>query len=100
MASTFTNRPVVSRKLKVIDLVSKYLSSKLNATSVKDLMVLAEESGMDPCGENGEYHTMVIDGPIFKEAIEVSKFSKEKHDNRLYIKISEFSLKPKNAPMK
>jgi len=25
--------------------------------------------GIDPCGENGEYHSFVYDGPIFKEPI-------------------------------
>ncbi len=25
---------------------------------------------VDPCGENGEYHTFVFDGPIFKEGID------------------------------
>ena len=77
----------------------EWLGRELNEKSVKDLKALAKESGMDPCGENGEYHTMTIDGPIFKETIEISKFSKEKHDNRLFIKISECSLKPKNSPL-
>lgn len=26
--------------------------------------------GVDPCGENGEFHTFVFDGPIFKEPID------------------------------
>ena len=26
---------------------------------------------VDPCGENGEFHTFVYDGPIFKEEIQV-----------------------------
>jgi uncharacterized protein (TIGR00290 family) len=26
-------------------------------------------ANVDPCGENGEFHTFVFDGPIFKEAI-------------------------------
>ncbi len=26
--------------------------------------------GVDPCGENGEYHTFVFDGPIFKKKVE------------------------------
>ena len=26
-------------------------------------------SGVDPCGENGEFHTFVFDGPIFKSPI-------------------------------
>jgi uncharacterized protein (TIGR00290 family) len=29
--------------------------------------------GIDPCGENGEYHSFVFDGPIFKEAIRFQK---------------------------
>ncbi|MEM2942918.1 MAG: diphthine--ammonia ligase [Candidatus Bathyarchaeia archaeon] len=30
-----------------------------------------ERSGIDVCGENGEYHTFVIDGPIFKRRISI-----------------------------
>jgi uncharacterized protein (TIGR00290 family) len=26
--------------------------------------------GVDPCGENGEFHTFVFDGPIFKEPLQ------------------------------
>ena len=26
-------------------------------------------AGVDPCGENGEYHSFVYDGPVFKEPI-------------------------------
>ncbi len=34
---------------------------------VKDL-----PKGVDPCGENGEFHTFVFDGPIFKKPIDIS----------------------------
>ncbi len=27
--------------------------------------------GVDPCGENGEFHTFVFDGPIFRSPIPV-----------------------------
>ncbi len=27
--------------------------------------------GVDPCGENGEFHTVVVDGPGFSRPIEV-----------------------------
>lgn len=70
---------------------------ELNMNSVKDLKALAKEKGMDPCGENGEYHTMTVDGPIFKEKIEIGKFSKAETDTRLYITISDFCLKPKSS---
>ena len=32
-----------------------------------------EARGIDPCGEGGEFHTTVIDGPIFKHPILVRK---------------------------
>ncbi|MFH1190521.1 MAG: diphthine--ammonia ligase [Candidatus Omnitrophota bacterium] len=30
-----------------------------------------ESRGVCPCGENGEYHTLVVDGPIFKRPIRI-----------------------------
>lgn len=29
--------------------------------------------GIDPCGEGGEFHTTVIDGPIFKHSLPIRK---------------------------
>ena len=29
-------------------------------------------SGVDPCGENGEYHTFCYDGPIFSRPVSFS----------------------------
>jgi uncharacterized protein (TIGR00290 family) len=38
-----------------------------------DLQFLADlPAGVDPCGENGEFHSFVFDGPMFQEAIPVS----------------------------
>ena len=47
------------------------------------------------CGERGEYHTIVIDAPIFKKTIDVYSFSKERKDNLLFTKINKASLKQK-----
>lgn len=39
-----------------------------------DLPLLADlPDTADPCGENGEFHTFVHDGPIFKKPIPVTK---------------------------
>lgn len=35
------------------------------------LMREIEEFGADVCGENGEYHTVVYDGPIFKRPVQL-----------------------------
>jgi uncharacterized protein (TIGR00290 family) len=29
-------------------------------------------AGVDPCGENGEFHTFVFDGPNFAQALDIS----------------------------
>ncbi|PIC63753.1 adenosine nucleotide hydrolase [Sporosarcina sp. P13] len=36
-----------------------------------ELMDELEALGIDSCGESGEFHTVVVDGPIFKERIAV-----------------------------
>ena len=41
-----------------------------------------ERSGADICGENGEYHTFVFDGPLFKNKIDIEvkeKFERDKY---------------------
>ena len=64
-----------------------WLGRKLDESALVDLDVLVKEFGIDPCGENGEYHTMCIDGPIYRKKIEVPDFIKERKNNTFYIKI-------------
>jgi uncharacterized protein (TIGR00290 family) len=37
----------------------------------KDLLVEFKSRNICPCGENGEFHTLVVDGPMFKRGIEI-----------------------------
>jgi uncharacterized protein (TIGR00290 family) len=51
-----------------------------------DLDLIADlPSGIDPCGENGEYHSFVYDGPIFQRPVEFETGIKVCRDNRHYI---------------
>jgi uncharacterized protein (TIGR00290 family) len=40
--------------------------------------------GIDPCAENGEFHTFVYDGPIFSKPVEVQRGEKILRDNRFF----------------
>jgi uncharacterized protein (TIGR00290 family) len=40
----------------------------LNEAFVHDL-----PEGIDPCGENGEYHSFVFDGPLFSKPVRITK---------------------------
>lgn len=44
--------------------------SFLGKTLERDLVKAIKATGSDPCGENGEYHTFVYNGPLFKKEIQ------------------------------
>jgi len=46
-------------------------------------------SGVDPCGENGEFHTFVYDGPIFSNAIEVERGEVVERDGFYFCDLKE-----------
>jgi len=41
-------------------------------------------AGVDPCGENGEFHSFVYDGPIFREPIDVVVGEVVRRDTRFF----------------
>lgn len=56
-----------------------WLGRKIDNDFVKEIKGLGN---IDPCGEKGEFHTFVYDGPIFKKPVEFTigeKISKDKH---------------------
>jgi len=44
--------------------------------------------GCHPCGESGEYHTFVTDGPIFKQSLNIIQGEKVRRDNVWFLDIS------------
>ncbi|WPR73037.1 diphthine--ammonia ligase [Flavobacterium sp. NG2] len=44
-----------------------------------------QEKGIDPCGENGEFHTMVIHCPLFKNPISLPTYTTTTHENYCFI---------------
>lgn len=53
---------VVCTKAELLD--ESFAGRIIDNDFLKDL-----PANVDPCGENGEFHTFVFDGPIFKEAV-------------------------------
>ncbi len=45
------------------------LGEKFLDRTIDKKWVNALPAGIDPCGENGEFHTFCYDGPIFKQAV-------------------------------
>jgi uncharacterized protein (TIGR00290 family) len=47
---------------------------------------------IDLCGEGGEYHTFVIDGPIFRRRINILESKKVMKDGRWFLEIAKLEL--------
>ena len=58
----------------------------LGKTLTKELIEKIKSKGVDPCGENGEYHTFVVDGPIFDYKIDI-KYDKSKIEENYALSI-------------
>jgi uncharacterized protein (TIGR00290 family) len=48
---------------------ASWVGRRIDARAVAELRALGAVSGLDLCGENGEYHTMVLDAPLFREPV-------------------------------
>ena len=45
------------------------------------------DKGITPCGEAGEFHTLVIDGPLFKKRLEITASRKETRGDHHFLEI-------------
>ena len=57
----------------------------LGRTITRELADELEAMGIDACGENGEFHTVVVDCPLFESAIELPEYKKVLHDNYWFL---------------
>jgi len=73
---------IVAVKLECMG--AEWLGRELDAQFVEDMRHLSQ---VDLCGENGEYHTFVYDGPIFKKPVEFITGKKRLKDKRWFLEI-------------
>jgi uncharacterized protein (TIGR00290 family) len=81
---------VVRTKLSILG--EEWLGRQLDEEFLADILKL---KGVDPCGEGGEYHTVVTDGPFFKESIVLNETEKTSRGQFGRLEIKEFNVKPK-----
>jgi len=70
----------------------EWLGRKINEEFLTDLEKLGN---VTLCGEAGEYHSLVINGPLFKRRLEIVEAEKEFRDGRWFLDISKIELKAK-----
>ena len=79
---------VVSAKADLLG--NEWLGRKIDREFVTDLS--SHHNGIDPCGEAGEYHSFVIDGPLFKNRIRIVKSNEMLKDGYWRLDILEYVI--------
>jgi len=90
---------IISHKFKIIfSCVKKpwftedWIGREMDENLLEKLSELNLELGVDISGENGEYHTLVLDGPMFKKRLQIDDYVKRADDSLMYMDIEKMSL--------
>lgn len=79
---------IVSARVDLFD--KSWLGRRMDVEFVNDLRNF--NRAIDPCGENGEFHTFVTGGPLFKKQIRILSAEKILRDGYWYFAITAFEL--------
>ena len=69
-------------KLSCVD--GEQLDGEHAGVEYDSLFIDSLPGNVDPCGENGEFHTFVYKGPVFREPINIRTGEKVVRDNRFH----------------
>ncbi len=76
----------------------EWLGRTLGADFLRELQ--QHHPGVDLCGENGEYHTLVTDGPLFKQRIKISTGVPLWRDGYWHLAITGYTLESSGGEKK
>lgn len=54
----------------------------------KDMIPELEKIGVDVCGENGEFHTLVVNCPLFNKRITGNRGEKQEHEGYWFLELT------------
>ncbi|SRR5215204_88502 len=57
----------------------------LGRTITQSLLPELEARGVDVCGENGEFHTLVVNCPLFQDNLQLPVYKKVQHENYWFV---------------
>lgn len=84
---------VILLSVKADLLGNEWLGRKIDENFICDLK--KHNPSIDPCGEKGEFHTFVTDGPLFKNKIKVMESEMVLRGGYWFLEISKFKAEKK-----
>lgn len=73
----------------------EWLGRRIDLNFIGHLEELKETKNITPCGEAGEYHTFVTNGPVLNQRIEILKTNKVLRDGHWFLEILGYNLRTK-----
>ena len=74
-----------------------WLGKEIDDTMLNELKQLEKKQKINPIGEWGEYHTIVLDCPIYKKKINILKSEITWKNSKGYVAIKKADLQPKTG---
>ena len=84
---------VISVKADVFG--EEWLGRKVDCGFLADLKRLGRGKSVDVCGEQGEYHTLVVDGPLFRKRMQITYGDRVKRNGYWFLDITRCRVKSK-----
>lgn len=70
----------------------RWVGRELDNAAIHELNLISAANELDVCGENGEYHTLVVDGPLFTRRIAIRSYSVRTADSVAYMELQQVEL--------
>ena len=67
----------------------EWLGRRVDREFIRYVESLSRSREVTPCGEAGEYHTLVVDGPIFRKRLDVIRSRRIQRDGRWFLSVLE-----------
>ena len=86
---------IVFSSVSAEGLDASWLGRRWDNGVVEDLLRLQDRRGVHPCGEGGEFETLVVDGPMFSKRVRVVRANPEWQGSSGVWRVTDARLEPK-----
>lgn len=73
-------------------LTENFLGRRIDLKLIEEFKALGLENGLDLCGEQGEYHTMVLNGPAYRSPIQLNEFKIVQYEELFHLSEMHLAL--------
>ncbi len=78
---------VISEKMQ-----GSWVGKTITRRNLQEFKSACKKTNTDICGENGEFHTIMLDAPLYKKRIKITKYKIMRTKEHCYLKPEEFKL--------